>query len=67
MRADFRVPGTQSTSQPIEPHRPTPDALDLLEQFGAADSAERGCEIYGQGEPAKFCWQVLSGCVQTTR
>jgi CRP/FNR family transcriptional regulator, nitrogen fixation regulation protein len=67
MGAEFRAQGTHSTSKPTEPHRPTPDALDLLEQFGSAHSAPHGCEIYGQGEPAEFCWQVLSGCVQTAR
>jgi CRP/FNR family transcriptional regulator, nitrogen fixation regulation protein len=41
-----------------------PDALDLLEQFGSADSVQRGCEIYGQGEPAEFCWKILAGCVR---
>ena len=67
MRAEFRAQRTHITSKPTEPHRPAPDALDLLEQFGSADSAQHGCEIYGQGEPADFCWQVLSGCVQTAR
>src|SRR5690242_20781223 len=68
MRAGFQtLQRTHRTSEQARQPGPMPDALDLLEQFGAADSAERGCEIYGQGEPAKFCWQVLSGCVQTTR
>jgi hypothetical protein len=67
MGAELRAQRSHSTSKPTEPHRPTPDALDLLEQFGSADSVPHGCEIYGQGEPAEFCWQVLSGCVQTAR
>lgn len=44
---------------------PVPDALDLLEQFGTTVTIEREHEIYGQGDPAQYCWRVLSGCVRT--
>lgn len=43
---------------------PAPDALDLLEQFGTTVMVERDREIYGQGEPAHYCWRVLCGCVR---
>ena len=65
MRAGFQtLQRSHCTSKPTEPQRPTPDALDLLEQFGSADSVQRGCEIYGQGESAEFCWKILAGCVR---
>jgi CRP/FNR family nitrogen fixation transcriptional regulator len=56
----------QTRSAPKQARLPGPmrDALDLLEQFGSDDSAQRGREIYGQGEPAQFCWQILTGCVR---
>jgi CRP/FNR family transcriptional regulator, nitrogen fixation regulation protein len=68
MRAGFQtLQRTHRTSEQARQPGPMPDALDLLEQFGSPDSAQRGCEIYGQGEPAEFCWQILSGCVRTAR
>jgi CRP-like cAMP-binding protein len=41
------------------------DALDLLEQFGSMVSVHRGHDIYGQGDPAESCWQVVTGCIRT--
>jgi CRP/FNR family nitrogen fixation transcriptional regulator len=44
------------------PHCTTPDALDLLEQFGSTVTVRRRREIYGQGQPAAYCWRIVSGC-----
>jgi CRP/FNR family transcriptional regulator, nitrogen fixation regulation protein len=44
-----------------------PDALSLLEQFGSTSMVQREREIYGHGESADCCWQVLSGCVRMVR
>lgn len=44
-----------------------PDALDLLEQFGSTVTAQREHEIHGQGDPAEYCWRILSGCVRMVR
>jgi len=40
------------------------DALDLLEQFGVTVTVPREREIHGQGDDAKYCYRVLSGCVR---
>lgn len=55
-----------STAAPAR--RPaSPDALDLLEQFGTTVSVQREQEIYAQGDEAAYCWRVVSGCVRTVR
>jgi CRP/FNR family nitrogen fixation transcriptional regulator len=46
---------------------PTPDALDLLEQFGSTVTVQREHEIHGQGDTADYCWRILSGCVRTVK
>jgi len=46
---------TRGVPQGTPPHLPRPDALDLLEQFGTTVTVQRTHEIYGQGEPTKFC------------
>ena len=58
---------TRGVPQGTPPHLPRPDALDLLEQFGTTVTVQRTHEIYGQGEPTKFCWRVLSGCARTVK
>jgi CRP/FNR family nitrogen fixation transcriptional regulator len=45
----------------------TPDALDLLEQFGSTVSIRREHEIHGQGAAADYCWRILTGCVRTVK
>jgi CRP/FNR family transcriptional regulator, nitrogen fixation regulation protein len=45
----------------------TPDALDLLEQFGSTMGVQREHEIHGQGDAADYCWRILSGCVRTVK
>jgi CRP/FNR family transcriptional regulator, nitrogen fixation regulation protein len=61
------VQKTRSVLQRMKSHPVTPDALDLLEQFGITVAAQRGHEIYGQSEPTEFCWRIVSGCVRTEK
>ena len=61
------MPKTRSALQKMKPHPVTPDALDLLEQFGITVTVQRGHEIYGQSEPTEFCWRIVSGCVRTEK
>jgi len=52
----------------IAPRQPvTPDALDLLEQFGTTVTVQREHEIHGQGDTTEYCWRILSGCVRTVK
>jgi CRP-like cAMP-binding protein len=44
-----------------------PDTLDLLEQFGTTIQVGRDHEIHGEGEPADWCYKVVSGCVRTVK
>src|SRR6478736_115023 len=60
------VTARQPAIQPFMPPA-TRDALDLLEQFGATVSIQREHEIHGQGEQAKYCYRVLSGCVRMVK
>lgn len=43
------------------------DALDLLEQFGNTMTVQREREIHGQGDEAKYCYRILSGCVRMVK
>ena len=61
------MPKTRSALQRMKPHPVTPDALDLLDQFGTTVTVQRGNEIYGQSEPTEFCWRIVSGCVCTEK
>ena len=45
----------------------SPDALDVLEQFGTTVRFEREHEIYAQAGEAEYCWRVVSGCVRTVK
>lgn len=47
---------------PLQIHRP-----DALEQFSVSITVRRDAEIYGQGDAARFCYQVVSGCVRTVK
>ncbi len=58
---------TRNAPQMTRPDRLTPDALDLLEQFGCTVTVQRAHEIYGQGEPTEFCWRIVSGCARTVK
>lgn len=56
------------SSAAITAQRPaSPDALDLLEQFGSTVRVEREHEVYAQGDPTESCWRVVSGCVRTVK
>ncbi len=44
-----------------------PDALHLLEQFGATLRIPRNREIHMEGDQANYCYRVVSGCVRTVR
>jgi CRP-like cAMP-binding protein len=46
---------------------PEHDALDLLEQFGTTYTIQREQEIHGQGEQARSCYRILSGCVRIVK
>ena len=59
------MPKNRSAPQKMKHHPVTPDALDLLEQFGITVTVQRGHEIYGQSEPTEFCWRIVSGCART--
>ena len=43
------------------------DALDLLEQFGTPQPVEESGEIYREGDPALYCYRVVSGLVRTVK
>jgi CRP/FNR family transcriptional regulator, nitrogen fixation regulation protein len=55
-------PSGRTTARPV-----APDPLDLLEQFGSTVTVGREHEIYGQGDTARYCWRILSGCVRTVK
>ena len=61
------MPKNRSALQKTKSHPVTPDALDLLEQFGITVTVQRGHEIYGQSEPTEFCWRIVSGCARTEK
>ena len=60
-------PGQQARGLPKRPRsrRVPHDALDLLEKFGSTVVVERSRKVHGEGSPAEFCWQIVSGCVRT--
>jgi CRP/FNR family transcriptional regulator, nitrogen fixation regulation protein len=41
------------------------DALDLLDQLGTAMRVGENGEIYAEGDPALYCYRVVSGLVRT--
>jgi len=41
------------------------DPFDLLEQFGSRRTVRRGQEIYAAGDPADYCYRIVSGSVRT--
>jgi CRP-like cAMP-binding protein len=45
----------------------TPEALDLLEQFGTTVRMARDGEIYAEGDNAQFCYRVVTGCARTVK
>jgi CRP/FNR family nitrogen fixation transcriptional regulator len=69
IQAMVRQAGTATKRLTVPPMMQVParDALDLLEQFGTTVSVEREQEIHGQGEQARFCHRILSGCVRMVK
>ncbi|HET8996715.1 MAG TPA: helix-turn-helix domain-containing protein [Acetobacteraceae bacterium] len=65
MHAALQSRQTQTT---VVVGRPaSPDALDVLEQFGTTVRAEREQEVFAQADAAEYCWRVVSGCVRTVK
>jgi CRP/FNR family transcriptional regulator, nitrogen fixation regulation protein len=58
---------TRSALHGTKSYPVTPDALNLLEQFGTTVMILHSHEIYGQGEPTESCWRIISGCVRTAK
>ena len=54
------IPGSRHPSQ-------AGDVLDVLERIGAVLKIAEDCEIYREGEPALYCYRVLSGVVRTVK
>jgi len=52
---------------PIVARVAQPDPLDLLEQFGTTIRLQRDQEVHAEGDPADYCYRVLSGCVRSVR
>ncbi|MGE0225188.1 MAG: helix-turn-helix domain-containing protein [Acetobacteraceae bacterium] len=50
---------------PRPPAVATPDALDLLEQFGTTVRLQRDGEIHAEGDDAQACYRVISGCARS--
>jgi CRP-like cAMP-binding protein len=44
-----------------------PDAMLLLEQIGTTIDVPRDFAFYAEGDPAEYCYRVLSGCIRTVR
>ncbi len=45
----------------------SPDALDILEQFGSTVVVRRSREIYHHDAPADHCWKIVAGCARQVR
>ena len=58
---------TDTTGNGLEVRVAVPDALDLLKRFGTTVTVQRDREIYGQDEPAEFCWRIIFGCARTMK
>ena len=67
-------------SIPEQPHRaglpfppaatdPAPrlPALDPLEQLAVTVTLRKDAEIYGQGDDARYCYRILSGCIRSVK
>lgn len=68
MQATMQITQPSRSVHGYAPRLPaTPDAIDLLEQFGSTVAIQRDHEIHGQGDTAEYCWRILSGCVRTVK
>ncbi len=43
------------------------DPLDLLAGYGMTITLPRDRELHAQGDPAEFCYRIVSGCVRTIK
>jgi CRP-like cAMP-binding protein len=62
LTADVAASGSRLAPQPA-----SPDALDLLEQFGTTLHLARDADIHAEGDAAEYCYRVVTGCVRTVR
>lgn len=60
-----RVGTTTPTASTGTPSRSP--ILGPLEGIAATVSAHKGSEIYAQGEAARYCYRIVSGCVRTVK
>ena len=67
MHATLQTRPMHSAAATVARRPATPDALDVLEQFGTTVQIEREHEIYAQADSADYCWKVISGCVRTVK
>ena len=69
MHVSIQAPQAKATRalSTAAPATPTPEPLDLLEQFGTTLRIGRDHEIHAEGDAAEFCYRVVSGCVRTVR
>lgn len=65
--ADITRVGVSAPPRPAAARSDTPDAVDLLEQFGTTVRMARDHEIHSEGSSATYCYRVISGCVRTVR
>ncbi len=56
---------TQIRAAIAQPPQPFPaSGLDLLEQFGTRRSLARGQQLYAAGDPATYCYRIVSGSLR---
>jgi CRP/FNR family nitrogen fixation transcriptional regulator len=73
MSVAFQVIAQRSALASYQPGAGSPaailrtDLLAPLERLATSMTAERNQEIFAEGEPAKYCYQVVSGCVRTVK
>jgi CRP/FNR family nitrogen fixation transcriptional regulator len=60
-----RSGGATRWAAPRDAAPPPQGGLDLIEQFGTRRLVRRGQEFYAAGDPAQFCYRIVSGCVRT--
>lgn len=65
--ASYPLPAPSIASRASAVRTQSPDALDLLEQFGTTVHVHRDGEIHADGEEAQFCYRVVKGCVRTVK
>lgn len=66
MRQHTRAIGWQTSVRPILSQVET-DPLDLLGTTGNLVSLQRDQQLHDQGDPADYCYRIVSGCVRTVK